>query len=401
MFFKMSVFFVEAIICISAINCIAGEKQIDKQTLFQVNLAEPKVIRADVVYDYGPALVPWIVRAKNGNWIVSFHDKNDQIPGAVTHLVRSENQGRTWSKPFLSIKGQNPPCELNVILQNLPDGNIACGILEVEWKDSTRQYYDFYYSISTDNGTTFNERQRLNDPNERKDFAQGKFIQLPNGDLLWPWGRWDPKPFAGFRRSIDGGKTWQPVQIAWQDPPDGEDKKLIFNETAIVVCRDNSLLAIARSDIKPDKKFWQIRSMDHGKTWTKPQKLEVAGGSPALYCASDGTLLLAYRDGGIGPGTALALSNDNGQNWKFLFHLKAPEGEHERLYSGIRWTREDLKRAWRPSEGISGYPCFLPVSSTRVYVVFHAYNRKLIDKFGADVDLYYIAGNLIELPTKN
>ena len=68
------------------------------------------------------------------------------------------------------------------------------------------------------------------------------------------------------------------------------------------------------------------------------------GGSPALYCTPTGQLWLAYRDGGLGPGIGLAVSDDNGETWRFVYHLKEPKGNHERLYGHIRYTDEDRKQ---------------------------------------------------------
>ena len=355
------------------------------------------IIRADIVSDTLPGLVPWIAKAENGDWIVCSFDKNDMITGASTNFVRSSDQGRTWSKPYLSMKSHLPKSQLLGMIQSLPDGRLAAGITDVELADNGQRYYHFFYAVSTNNGLTFDERQRLNDPNSPNDFAQGSFVKLPNGDLFWPWGRWSPDPYNGFRRSVDAGKTWQPAIKAWQDPPNGEKECLIFNETAVVVCKDKSLVAIARTDKKPEKKFWQIKSSNNGKTWTMPIQLELAGGSPALYCMPNGLLLFAFRDAGNAPGIAIAASKDNGDSWKLICHLKDPTGEFEKLYSNVKWSEDDLKKAWRPAEGMAGYPCFLPVSENQVYVVFHLYNKKLLERFGSEADPFYIAGNLIQI----
>ena len=239
----------------------------------------------------------------------------------------------------------------------------------------------------------------LSDPVKRNDFSQGNIVELPNGDLLWPWGSWGSEPLNGFRRSVDAGNNWSPVERAWQDPPPGFDKPVSFNETAAAVCTDGTIIAIARVDGLPgnDKRFWQIKSFDNGKTWTVPGQIEISGGSPAMYCTPKGQLWLAYRDGGLGPGLGFAVSDDNGNNWRFLFHLKDPKGEHERLYGQIRYTDEDRRKPWRPKEGIVGYPCFTKISDKEVYVVFHAHNNTEMAKLFPDIP-FYIAGNLLRIP---
>lgn len=382
-------------------------------------LNDPVIARSDIVYDKGPALCPNLTMAADGDLIVSWVTQGDGIPGQTTYLARSSDQGRTWSAPYLVLKSDKPRCGLSFSLQRLPDshdhkGRLLGGEFELEWPatgdpDPTnmKQYlslaagrkFDYYYCFSDDNGYAFSPKQRLNDPIKRNDFPQGNIVQLPSGDLLWPWGYWGSEPLNGFRRSTDGGLTWQPVKRSWQDPPPGHDKPLAFNETAVTLARDGSIIAIARVDSLVAKKFWMIRSRDNGHTWTTPRQIEIAGGSPALYSTDHGQLWLAYRDGGLGPGLGLAVSDDNGETWRFLYHLKEPKGEHEKLYGHICYSDEDRKKAWRPGEGVVGYPCFWRLSPREVYVVFHAHNRSELPKrFPKGADPFYVVGNLLKIP---
>jgi hypothetical protein len=330
------------------------------------------------------------------------------MPGQVIQFARSVNGGRTWSPPYAAIRSDKPLTGATTSLYNVPDGRILCYTLEIVWPGepgepsmdakyltlAAARKFDSYYCFTSDDGRTFSKRKLLSDPVKRNDFAQGNPVVLPNGDLLWPWGHWDGKPLNGFRRSSDGGITWDPVVRAWQDPPPGHNEPLAFNETAVVNCRDGALLAIARVDTVLDKKFWQIKSSDNGKTWTVPRKIEIAGGSPALYCTSQGQLWLAYRDADVGPGLGLAVSDDVGDHWRFLYHLRDPTGEHEKRFGKVRYTDEDRKQQWRPGEGLIAYPCFARISDSRVYVAFHmqAYN---LPAAGGGM---CIAGNLLRIP---
>jgi len=383
-------------------NGFAGAKQAATQKAH-----DPVIVRADIIYDEGTALIPSVVMAANGDLIATWMTKSDLQPGAVAQFARSSDLGKTWSAPYLTMQSDNSLVNTDAYLQTLPDGNwnigyLSCGIFEevfAQADGSGRRYYDFFYAISKDDGQTFSERKRLNDPDRRDDFPQGRYLKLTNGDLLWPWGRWQPDPLHGFKRSTDGGFTWGPLILAWQDPPAGQPKKLLFNETAIELCADGSIIAIARTDVLVDKKFWQIKSFDNGQTWTPPRQIEPAGGSPALYCTPKGQLWLAYRDGGIGPGLALAVSDDHGDTWRFLYHLQDPKGEFEKLYAHIRYTDEDRRQVWRPSEGVAGYPWFQKLSESEVYVVFHLMNRQeLPQKYAPDTDPYFIAGNVLRIP---
>jgi hypothetical protein len=399
---------------------------------------DPVITRADVVYDAGPALTPIITRAANGDLVVCFDTGGgDAMPDGTVPFIRSTDGGKTWSKPFKVYESGNPLTGLAVWIFSLPDGNWSFGrkmlyFLEAHWTEvpddskpnfpalAGQRKFDSYFAFTDDEGLTHSEKQLLSDPVNRNDFAQGNPIELPNGDLLWPWGHWGAEPLNGFRRSTNAGRSWEPVERAWQDPPLGyqqpeavpenaaqvlgvdPNKKvtpLVFNETAAVVCKDGTIVAIARVDTVVDKKFWQIKSSDNGKTWSNPRQIEIAGGSPALYCTPQGQLLLAYRDGGYGPGLGLAASDDNGETWRFLYHLKEPKGEHEQLYGHIRYTDEDRKKPWRAAEGVVGYPCFVKLSDTEAYIVYHAHNRgELPQRFPKGAVPFYIVGNVLEFP---
>ena len=409
---NFNAFLISAIVACFFTGCNAAEKKTDI-----IKSKDPVIARADIVHDAGPGLIPSLVHTATGDLIVNWATKGgDGDPGQAYQFARSADLGKTWSKPYMTLKSDNPLAGCFASIHKLPDGNWTSGrillyTLEVVWQGEPNQSnpnwaslvggrkFDSYYSLSQDDGHTFSERKRLSDPVKRNDFAQGNIVELQNGDLLWPWGHWGSEPLNGFMRSTDGGLNWQPVVRAWQDPPPGHNKPLAFNETAAAVCKDGTIVAVARVDGAPenDKRFWQIKSDDNGKTWTTPRQIEIAGGSPAMYCTPKGQLWLAYRDGGVGPGLGLAVSDDKGETWRFLYHLKDPKGEHEKLYGHIRYTADDRKKPWRPAEGMVGYPCFAKISDTEVYVVYHAHNRAEMSKLFPETP-FYIVGNLLRIP---
>ncbi len=371
---------------------------------------DPVIARADIVYSHPTveSLTPSIVRAKGGDLIVATATRGDGMPSqsVAMNFVRSGDGGKTWSEPTMTARTDKPLTGLSESLHRLPGGRLLRYSLEIVWPqepDMSRPDYlslaggrkfDSFYCISEDDGYTFSERQPLSDPAKRNDFAQGGIVELPDGDLIWSWGHWGAEPLNGFRRSTDGGLTWGPVARAFADPPLGFARPVAFNETAAAVCTDGTVVAIARVDGCPpdnDKRFWLIRSWDNAHTWSAPVQIPIVGGSPALYCTAGGQLWLAYRDGGLGPGLGLAVSDDNGETWRFLYHLREPKGNHERLYGHIRYTDEDRKQPWRPAEGQVGYPCFAELSESEVYVVYHAASYPSAPTF-------YIAGNLLQIP---
>jgi BNR repeat-like domain len=365
---------------------------------------DPVIARVDLVNDDGPGMCPSVALSHNGDLIATWTDHGDIEAGGTAYFARSTDGGATWAPPYLTVKNDKASVGTSPALYRLPKvdgspGRLLCTHFEADWVipgNAASRKFDVYYTISEDDGRTFGERRRLNDPEGRNDFPQGHMVQAQSGDLLWVWGRWNPDPVNGFKRSTDGGLTWGATEKAWQDPPPGQEKKLVFNETGVAVCPDGTIIAVARTDVLVDKKFWQVESRDNGHTWSPPHQLELAGGSPAMYCTPSGQVWLAYRDAGLGPGVALAVSDNSGDTWRFLYHLKEPKEEHDKLYGHIRYTDEDRLKPWRPAEGVAGYPWFQRLSDTEVYVVFHVHNRaELPQKFPEGADPFYIAGNVL------
>jgi len=384
-----------------------------------IKTRDPVIKRADIVYDAGDnSVCPQVLLAADGDLIAGWGTRGDGMPGSATQFARSKDLGKTWSKPYLTIKSDKPLTGTGIFLYNLPDGRILCYTQDLVWPSEPdgireklgldayievaggRKFYN-YYSFSTDYGCTFSAEKPLTDPASNPvkpmDFVQGNIVALTNGDLLWSWGDWGNPPLNGFKRSTDGGLTWGAMVRAFQDPPPGFVKPLSFNETGVAVCKDGSIVAVARVDGAPgnDKRFWQIKSSDNGKTWSTPRPIEIQGGSPALYCTPKGQLWLAYRDAGFGPGLGLAVSDDKGEHWRFLYHLKDPQGDgYEKRFGHVRYTDEDRRQPWRPGEGMVGYPTFAKLSDNEVYVVFYTQNMRGT----VCIPGTCIAGNLLRIP---
>ena len=371
---------------------------------------DPVIERVDAVHDAAPAYEPGVVRLADGELIAWWVTRGDFMPGTKAIFARSTDSGATWSEPYMAIEPDDPLTGCMAWLYPLPDGRLLLYTLDVVWPGQPGtpsmdpeylslaggRKFDNYYSFSEDGGRTFTERKPLGGSENRNDFAQGYIVQLPSGDLLWPWGHWGSQPLNGFRRSTDGGATWGPAVRAWQDPPPGQDGPLGFNETAIAVCSSGAIVAIARVDRLVDKMFWQITSSDNGETWSSPRTIGIAGGSPAMYCTPDGQLWLAYRDAGIGPGLGLAVSDDGGDTWRFVYHLKHPRGVFDERFGHLRYTDEDRRQQWRPGEGLAGYPCFVRISDSHVYVVFHA--QMIHQQLPRGTGRLGAVGNLLRIP---
>ncbi len=117
--------------------------------------------------------------------------------------------------------------------------------------------------------------------------------QAPNGDLLVAFStEWEPFPWGGVLKltvSQDGGRTWSPPRVIWDDP----DPRVTIQVSNGLQTLSNGdiLLPVTfgivpkREDVDPNEKsphkiyalgapgsrreVWLFRSQDNGATWTK------------------------------------------------------------------------------------------------------------------------------------
>ncbi|HZT83050.1 MAG TPA: sialidase family protein [Gemmataceae bacterium] len=112
-------------------------------------------------------------------------------------------------------------------------------------------------------------------------------IVTPKGTLLaFCEGRKNGRSDAGdidllLRRSLDGGKTWQPTQVVWDDGPNtcGNPCPVVERSTGTVwllmthnLGSDTEAM-IVDGKSKGSRTVWVTKSTDDGKTWARPVEI--------------------------------------------------------------------------------------------------------------------------------
>lgn len=145
----------------------------------------------------------------------------------------------------------------------------------------------------------------------------GKIVQLADGTALmavyfsFPDER---KQQSWLFRSTDGGATWGDPTLL------GEH----FNETGLVVLRDGRVLAAMRSEV--GRYLEIIESSDQGRTWSKPARITADHEHPAdLIELADGGVLLTYGQRNTPRGVEAILSRDGGRTWDPATKVKLAE----------------------------------------------------------------------------
>lgn len=253
---------------------------------------------------------PDLCRLHNGDLLCVFYAgydhvslPNQQYPrGGRICMVRSRDEGRTWSTPEVLYDG--PEDDRDPHIAQLKDGTLVCSFFTYRPAGNgveTRTQLVF----SHDDGRSWSRRPVT----VAEGYATSAPVrQLPSGKCLlgiYAEQREQGRYFAAVTASADGGLHWEaPVPLSERSPslPDG-------SETDIIRLRDGSLLAAIRSD---RVNMHYCLSRDEGRTWTPPQDIGFPGHAPHLTRLSTGEILLTHRL----PDTALHVSRDEGKSWQ-------------------------------------------------------------------------------------
>ena len=339
-----------------------------------------------------PALFPGVARAANGDLLVSFCTTFDCRTGGAAYLLRSSDNGGTWSRPTVLLRSRHPDGAINlsVGMTTLRDETVLYPCCDARITRKWDQHdADLIILRSRDHGRTWAGAVSI-PVHVKEPFAYGRIIELRNGDLLCPiWGkRTSEEPWrSGLIRSRDGGVSWgdhatiaydHQASPIYKPKEPGELHCGGFNETTLLELVDGRILAILRQQgVRGGvRELYRSISSDEGRTWSSPTRLALWGTSPSLHLDAAGSLWLGYRNhrdnpqGLPTPGVGLSRSHDAGQTWSDHLLLEDPKGyAYEQEFE-------------------AGYPAFLNLEDGRLLVIFYSYDPTLPAE-------RYLAANLL------
>jgi hypothetical protein len=244
--------------------------------------------------------------------------------------MKSMDCGKTWN--------QNITLATSSDLARLPDIGFSENNVHVVWGDELG-WNGIYYRNSTDNGETWNPVKRIS--SEGVDaFAPKIYINNSTIHIIWLDERNGSDYEIYYRRSLDGGITWDDGQGV------NQDKRITFSSPAVLgspsIDGDESNISILWTDESDGDldKYWMI-SKDNGATW------EDGLGTPNVgRNLSDNTL-----DSGSGSITI------NNSNLHVVWYEEEWPGPVYRLYyrdstnNGVSWNSVQILSG--PTSGIN------------------------------------------------
>lgn len=357
-----------------------------------------KKLRDIVVYkdDTFYCSFPSIVRRPDGEVLVAFRRAPNRTSygGHLTHsdansyleLVRSRDNGETWSQPELLYAhpygGSQDPC-----MVQLRDGSIVCS--SYGWclmpsgatHDPNLAYNEDYsflggYLVRSEDGGHHWKGPFYPPPSPHENtvnvfgkpvpaYNRGAMCEGSDGRLYWVVAQGTHSTGHTSTRlmiSSDGGKSWNYSCSVADDPTVG------FNETSLYETPKGDLVAFTRTTAFDDHTV-VVRSTDHGKSFEKWQDAGFQGHPHYALRLPDNRVLLVYGY----------------RHQPFGVRARVLDSECRNLNTPEIILRKDGKN------GDLGYPWATMISKDRALVVYY---------FHTPQGIRYIAGTLLQIEDK-
>ncbi|OGV70864.1 MAG: hypothetical protein A2283_14135 [Lentisphaerae bacterium RIFOXYA12_FULL_48_11] len=270
-----------------------------------------------------------LARIRTGELIVAFSGDRDAhvCPWGKTQIIRSLDQGKTWTLPQTITSTPLDDRDAGII-------QTKTGALLVSWFTSLafegayfeaavqryarhgekippeirKQWLGNWIRRSEDNGRKWGE------PVRTVSTAPHGPIQLRDGRLLYIGnGQWQNKAAVTVEQSGDDGRTWSVITTI--EKPQGSTTSMC--EPHLVELASGKLLAMFRYEPKDRSKCFlmQSESSDGGKTWSPVHSSGIWGYPPHLIQLRNGWVLVAYGYRMKPFGERACISRDEGRTW--------------------------------------------------------------------------------------
>lgn len=290
----------------------------------------------------------------NGEIAVVYYDSPDHVSQAGRiSIVRSADQGRTWSAPSVVVDG--PLDERDPSIVETANGTWIVNYFASD-ESAVPASQGVFVVRSSDRGYTWSEPIRIDTPLIGAG-TSAKIVQLDDGDLLLPiYGSPDATDaHADIVRSSDDGRTWPrdtEVTIAAR-------AGVSFVEPAIASFGGGRLLAMMRTE-GAERNAYESYSTDGGRTWSPPERTSLVAQASDLLPIVDAPdrLLLVHAwgdtSGRFGDSRPTVMQVTRIRE----FPSARSSGEPRLLHQGHCWADE-------------GYPSSVRLRDGRVLTIYY------------------------------
>jgi len=259
-------------------------------------------------------------------------------PGGRIDLIRSNDGGKTWSKPASLPKTSDD--DRGPSVGQAPDGTLICmyrifDAYDEEGKFKKRNFDQYtMLTLSHDEGQTWTKATEVKLQSHPGLAPFQRMVCLDDGTILMPAYRNEE---AMVVRSRDNGRTWGDLSTIRKG----------FNEYALLPLPDGRLLAAMRHK---KSGLWTTFSTDKGYMWSEPEQITQGNRYPAdLVMLPSGHVLVMYGRRHPPYGVECRLSTDSGATWG-----------------------DPLMLAWTAMGGDCGYPSAVVLDNGIIVMLWYA-----------------------------
>ena len=335
---------------------------------------------------------PSVCRTRDNELLVVF--SGDRLchvdPFGKNMLVRSRDNGRTWSRP--AVVNNTPLDDRDTGIIQTRTGTLLLFFFTsdtfVSWREEAKKYYGeriveswqpaidqvteevrakylgSFCRRSVDNGITWSDLIPTGAS------APHGAVELRDGTIAYAGNEaWQGGHAVVLTVSADDGCTWTPRGLI--TPMDLYDN-VRFYEPHLVELPDGRLLVQLRANAaNPEDRFlYQAESADQGFTWTRPEKTGIWGLPPHLFMHSSGTLVSVYGHRRKPYGQRASFSTDHGKTWGQECILAAADHPLWDKPEDVRASAAHRHDFFYQVPDL-GYPCSVELPGGEILTVFY------------------------------
>jgi len=342
-----------------------------------------------------------------GRWIVGFRaaSKKDNVPGQKVMLSYSDDEGKSWSEPFVpfaslvEVEGK-PGAFRGAYLSSFGENRVSISMYWIDESDFSRPFFNeetgglwdsrVFNAWSEDGGETWSEPLIVDTtPYNVPTAVTGHLLNLPNGELgcqFETYNHYDDTCPWRFRSammfSADGGKTWpRHVVIAAAD-------RIYCWDQRISVLADGSVMDLFWTYDDKESKYLNIhatKSLDSGYAWSERWDTGVPGQPGLAVSTLDGGVVMPYVDRTDSPAIKMRKSNDGGKTWPQESEILL----HDSKITSQTLAKRSMQGVWDElSEYSVGLPAPAILADGNVLVIYYS---------GAETDRTDIRWSLVKV----
>ena len=306
-----------------------------------VALGRPRIITKNPSAYHG---WPTVTRRQNGELLLVYSGGREGhiCPFGRVELMRSRDDGRTWSDPAVLLDGPIDYRDAGIletakstILVTTFTSLAYVPILEKAIRESAWPQDRIDRWLAIHNQLTDTERHRLlgqwiirsEDGGQTWSEQYPSIVNSPHGPIQLADGRllhagkaiWTENGRTGFCVSLDDGNSWEWLADI---PVRPGDKIEHYHELHCVETRSGKLITHIRNHNPRNLgETLQSESSDGGATWTAPRSIGVLGHPSHLIRLADDSLFMSYGYRKAPFGNQARVSPDEGKTWSQPFRI--------------------------------------------------------------------------------